>query len=69
MIEPQNNDGPSKLDQGTDAVQAATERAKETTRSVADAINAGRRSVSVAADRLLSADCVEKLGVEADRDR
>jgi len=43
MIEPQNNDGPSKLDQVTDAVQAATETVKETTQSIADAIEAGRR--------------------------
>ena len=36
-------DGPSKLDQATEAVQAAAETVKETTRSVADAIEAGRR--------------------------
>ena len=40
---PQGTDGPSKLDQATDAVQAATQTVKETTRSVADAIEAGRQ--------------------------
>ena len=39
----QNTDGPSKLDQAKEAVQAATQTVKETTQSVADAIEAGRR--------------------------
>ena len=34
----EGTDGPSKLDQTTEAVQAATQSVKETTRSVADAI-------------------------------
>ena len=40
---PQGIDGPSKLDQAADAVQAATHAVRETTKSVADAIEAGRR--------------------------
>jgi ElaB/YqjD/DUF883 family membrane-anchored ribosome-binding protein len=36
--------GPNKLDQATEAVQAATQTVKETTQSVADAIEAGRQS-------------------------
>ena len=39
----EGTDGPSKLDQTTEAVQAATQTVKETTRSVADAIEAGRQ--------------------------
>jgi hypothetical protein len=39
----QDTDGPSKLDQAKDAVQAATQTVKETTQSVADAIEAGRQ--------------------------
>ena len=39
----QNTDSPSKLDQAKEAVQAATQTVKETTRSVADAIEAGRQ--------------------------
>ena len=39
----QNADGPGKLDQATEAVLAAAQTVKETTRSVADAIEAGRR--------------------------
>jgi hypothetical protein len=39
----QNTDGPSKLDLAKEAVQAATQTVKETTQSVADAIEAGRR--------------------------
>ena len=39
----QNTDGPSKLDQAKEAVQAATQTVKETTQSVADAIEAGRQ--------------------------
>ena len=35
-------DGPSKLDQVTEGVQAASRTVKETTRSVANAIEAGR---------------------------
>ncbi len=35
-------DAPSKLDQATEAVQAASRTVKETTRSVANAIEAGR---------------------------
>jgi hypothetical protein len=35
-------DGPNKLDQAKEAVQAATQTVKETTQSVADAIEAGR---------------------------
>jgi hypothetical protein len=38
----QNTDGPSKLDQAKEAVQAAAQTVKETTQSVADAIEAGR---------------------------
>ena len=38
----QDTDGSSKLDQAKDAVQAATQTVKETTQSVADAIEAGR---------------------------
>jgi hypothetical protein len=40
---PQGIDGASKLDQATEVVQAAAQTVKETTRSVADAIEAGRR--------------------------
>jgi hypothetical protein len=40
---PQDIDGASKLDQATEVVQAAAQTVKETTRSVADAIEAGRR--------------------------
>ncbi len=40
---PPDTDGPSRLDQATEAVQAATQTVKETTRSVADAIEAGRK--------------------------
>jgi hypothetical protein len=40
---PQVIDGPSKLDRAADAVQAVTHTVKETTKSVADAIEAGRR--------------------------
>jgi hypothetical protein len=36
-------DGSSKLDQARDAVEAATQTSKETTRSVADAIETGRQ--------------------------
>ncbi len=36
-------DGPSKLDQAREAVRAATQTVKETTQSVADAIEAGRQ--------------------------
>lgn len=43
--------GPNKLDQAKEAVQAATQTVKETTRSVADAIEAGRQS-GAAVDRL-----------------
>ena len=39
----QNTDGPSKLDQAKEAVQAATQTVKETTESVAGAIEAGRQ--------------------------
>jgi hypothetical protein len=39
----QNSDGPSKLDQAKEAVQAATRTVKETTQSVAGAIEAGRQ--------------------------
>ena len=39
----QDTDGPSKLDQATEAVQSAAQTVKETTRSVADAIEAGRK--------------------------
>ena len=35
-------DGPSKLDQAKEAVQAATQTVKETTQCVADAIETGR---------------------------
>ncbi len=37
---------PSKLDQATEAVQSAAQVVKETTRSVADAIEAGRKPAS-----------------------
>jgi hypothetical protein len=40
---PQNTDGPGKLDQAREAVQAATQTVKDTTRSVVDAIEAGRQ--------------------------
>ena len=36
-------DGPNKLDQAKEAVQAATQTVKETTQSVADAVEAGRQ--------------------------
>jgi ElaB/YqjD/DUF883 family membrane-anchored ribosome-binding protein len=36
-------DGPDKLEQAKEAVQAATQTVKETTQSVADAIEAGRQ--------------------------
>jgi len=36
-------DSPSKLDQAKEAVQAASRAVKETTQSVTDAIEAGRR--------------------------
>jgi ElaB/YqjD/DUF883 family membrane-anchored ribosome-binding protein len=36
-------DGPGKLDQAREAVQAATQTVKETTQSVADAVEAGRQ--------------------------
>ena len=36
-------DSPNKVDQAKEAVQAATETVKETTQSVADAIEAGRQ--------------------------
>ena len=39
----QSTDGPSKLDQAKEAVQAATQTVKETTESVAGAIEAGRQ--------------------------
>jgi len=39
----QSTDGPSKLDQAKEAVQAATLTIKETTQSVADAIEADRQ--------------------------
>ena len=39
----QNTDGPSKLDRAKEAVQAATQTVKETTQSVAGAIEAGRQ--------------------------
>jgi ElaB/YqjD/DUF883 family membrane-anchored ribosome-binding protein len=44
-------DGPNKLDQAKEAVQAATQTVKETTQSVADAIEAGRHP-SAPLDRL-----------------
>jgi len=36
-------EGPNKLDQARDAVQAAAQTVKETTQSVADAVEAGRQ--------------------------
>jgi ElaB/YqjD/DUF883 family membrane-anchored ribosome-binding protein len=36
-------DGAGKLDQAKEAVQAATRTVKETTQSIADAVEAGRR--------------------------
>ena len=39
----QDTDGPGKLDQATAAVQAATQTVRETTRSVAGAIEASRK--------------------------
>lgn len=39
----QDTDGSHKLDQAAEAVQAATHTVRETTRSVANAIEAGRR--------------------------
>ena len=36
-------DGPNKLDQAKEAVQAATQTVKETTQSVADAVEADRQ--------------------------
>jgi hypothetical protein len=38
-----NSDGPSKLEQAKEAVQTATETVKATTKTVADAIDAGRQ--------------------------
>ena len=40
---PKATDGASKLDQAKEAVQAATETVRETTQSVANAIDAGRK--------------------------
>lgn len=37
-------EGPTKLDQAREAVQAATQAVKETTQSVADAVEASRQS-------------------------
>jgi hypothetical protein len=39
----QDTDGPSKLDQAKEAVRATAQTVKETTQSVADAIERGRR--------------------------
>ena len=39
----QDTDGPSKLDQAKETVEAATRTVKETTQSVADAIEAGQQ--------------------------
>ena len=39
----QDTEGPSKLNQAREAVQATVQTVRETTRSVADAIEAGRR--------------------------
>jgi ElaB/YqjD/DUF883 family membrane-anchored ribosome-binding protein len=36
-------ENPNKLEQATEAVQAATQTVKETTQSVADAVEAGRQ--------------------------
>jgi ElaB/YqjD/DUF883 family membrane-anchored ribosome-binding protein len=44
-------DGPGKLDQAKEAVQAATQTVKETTQSVADAVEASRQP-GAALDRL-----------------
>jgi ElaB/YqjD/DUF883 family membrane-anchored ribosome-binding protein len=44
-------DGPGKLDQAKEAVQAATQTVKENTQSVADAVEAGRQP-GAALDRL-----------------
>jgi hypothetical protein len=41
--EPLTSDGPTKLQQAKEAVQGAAETVKETTQSVADAIEAGRQ--------------------------
>jgi ElaB/YqjD/DUF883 family membrane-anchored ribosome-binding protein len=38
-----DDDGPSKLDQAREAVEAASQTVRDTTRSVADAIEAGRQ--------------------------
>jgi hypothetical protein len=40
---PKATDGPGKLDQAKEAVQAATETVRETTQSVANAIDANRK--------------------------
>ena len=40
---PKATDGPTKLDQAEEAVQAATQTVRDTTQSVADAIEAGRQ--------------------------
>ncbi len=40
---PQGFDGASQFDQATEAVQAAAQTVRETTQSVADAIEAGRK--------------------------
>jgi len=45
-------EGPNKLDQAREAVQAATQTVKETTQSVADAVEAGRQP-GAPLDRLL----------------
>jgi hypothetical protein len=39
----EGTEGPNKLDQAKEAVQAATQTVKETTQSVADAVEAGRQ--------------------------
>ena len=44
--------GPTKLKQAKEAVQAAAETVRETTQSVADAIEAGRRQPGAPLDRL-----------------
>jgi ElaB/YqjD/DUF883 family membrane-anchored ribosome-binding protein len=46
-----DDDGPSKLDQAREAVEAASQTVRDTTRSVADAIEAGRQP-SAPLDRL-----------------
>jgi ElaB/YqjD/DUF883 family membrane-anchored ribosome-binding protein len=45
-------ENPNKLEQATEAVQAATQTVKETTQSVADAVEAGRRQPGAPLDRL-----------------